>query len=320
MQSDPLCDPPRGIFIDDESNVYSLCNAGRHLSVWWQRNQTNPLNILIDNVTQYTTLFVSAEREAFFETTKAPGHIVKRYVDAVNSTFVAQFSHYCFGLFIDLNNTLYCSLRYAHQVEMASLAGMNKTVTIRAGNGSAGATSWQLDAPWGIFVDTNFDLYVADSQNNRIQRFRQGSLNGTTVAGSQIPFNLSLNNPTDVVLDASGNLYIADNRNSRIVRVTPTDSQCLLGCSGGGSNANQFSAAYSLRFDSHGNLFVADEGNRRIQKFYLIHNCQGQSLSTINRSTLIHLHFSSLFPSTSAVFQCHMESHCTNRRLHHNSW
>ena len=74
MQSDPLCDPPRGIFIDDENNVYSLCNTGRQLSVWWQRSKTNPSTILVDSLTSYTTLFVSAEREAFFETTKAPGH------------------------------------------------------------------------------------------------------------------------------------------------------------------------------------------------------------------------------------------------------
>ena len=88
---------------------------------------------------------------------------------------------------------------------------------------------------------------------------------------------MTLAGPSDVVLDASGHFYIADNRGNRIIRVTATGSQCLLGCSGGGSTAHQFNIAYSLRFDSHGNLFVADEFNRRIQKCSLIHNCQGQS-------------------------------------------
>ena len=155
--------------------------------------------------------------------------------------------------------------------------------------------------------------------NNRIQRFRRGELNGTTVAGQQIPLNLSLRIPTDVVLDASGHLYIADNQNSRIIRVTSTTYQCLLGCSGSGSNVNQFNIAYSLRFDTHGNLFVADEFNRRMLKFFLIHNCQGQPLFTLSRDRHSSIsNFSSFVPSTSALCQCHMESHCTHHCLRHH--
>jgi hypothetical protein len=40
-----------------------------------------------------------------------------------------------------------------------------------AGNGIAGASSSQLNHPYGITFDMLNNFYVADSDNNRIQRF-----------------------------------------------------------------------------------------------------------------------------------------------------
>lgn len=117
---------------------------------------------------------------------------------------------------------------------------------------------------------------MADAGNNRIQLFRPGQLNGTTMAGNGIPNNLILKLPTDVVLDADGYMFIADNANHRIIRVGSTDYYCVAGCSGSdGSLPNQFNKAYSLRFDSQANMYVADELNRRIQKFLLVTNSCG---------------------------------------------
>ena len=147
---------------------------------------------------------------------------------------------------------------------------------IPKGNGSN-----QLDQPWGIFVDTNFDLYVADAINHRIQRFSRGEANGTTVAGQGIPNGLLLRFPTDVILDGNNQIYIADNQHNRIVRVRSTDYECLVGCSGSpGPRADQLASPYSLRFDSDGNLFVADEWNHRIQKFFLESNSLPTMMTT----------------------------------------
>lgn len=41
----------------------------------------------------------------------------------------------------------------------------------RAGNGSAGFTSWQLNGAWGTFVGINMNSYLADGANYRIQKF-----------------------------------------------------------------------------------------------------------------------------------------------------
>ena len=49
-----------------------------------------------------------------------------------------------------------------HQVITKSLDFVSSPVTVVAGTGTVGSTSNMLNKPRGIFVDINFDLYVAD--------------------------------------------------------------------------------------------------------------------------------------------------------------
>jgi sugar lactone lactonase YvrE len=208
--------------------------------------------------------------DIYFENGHQQGRVDKWTTNSTSSTVVMKFSGNCHGLFIDINNTLYCSMAWNNQVVKVSLNDKNATEITVAGTGSLGSKSNELYQPWGIFVDTNFDLYVADAANRRIQLFRPGELNGITVAGNGIPNNLGLDFPTDVILDADGYLYIADNWNNRVIRSRYGEFQCVIGCSGKqGSAPNELHNAYNIRFDSHGNLYVAEEGNNRIKKFTL---------------------------------------------------
>ncbi len=138
-----------------------------------------------------------------------------------------------------------------------------------AGTGSADMALNTLNNPRGIFVDINFDLYVADCGNDRIQLFHSGKLAGITVAGnSSLNVTITLNCPTGIILDADKYLFIVDNGNHRIVRSGLNGFQCLVGCSGSnGSASNQLNSPWSISFDSFGNIFVVDQGNNRIQKF-----------------------------------------------------
>ncbi|CAF4271080.1 unnamed protein product, partial [Adineta steineri] len=91
----------------------------------------------------------------------------------------------CDGLFVDINDTLYCSMSSHAQVVRRSLndSVMNSNC-VAAGTGIAGSDLNQLNDPRGIFVDVNLDLYVADCDNDRVQLFQSGKSNGITVAGS----------------------------------------------------------------------------------------------------------------------------------------
>jgi hypothetical protein len=82
----------------------------------------------------------------------------------------------CTGLFIDIINNLYCSSANEHRVFKIGL-NMNMTMPAMtvAGTGCSGPVPDTLDHPHGIFVDENFNLFVADTDNNRIQRFESKS-------------------------------------------------------------------------------------------------------------------------------------------------
>lgn len=180
----------------------------------------------------------------------------------------------CYDIFIDIRNDIYCSMDDRHQVVKKSLNNTFDMTKIIAGTGTAGSVSNMLNYSNGIFVDTNFDLYVADCNNNRIQLFPLGESDGITVAGngSSVP-TIILHRPTGVILDANKYLYIVDYGNHRIVGNGPNGFRCLVGCSQqAGRTPDRLNYLRQLNFDSFGNMFVVDRINNRIQKFTLMTN------------------------------------------------
>ncbi|MCK9362855.1 MAG: hypothetical protein M0P74_04570 [Syntrophales bacterium] len=171
-----------------------------------------------------------------------------------------------------------------------------------AGTGKSGfsgdgglATLAQLDSPSGVCVDTSGNIYIADTNNNRIRKIAAGIIstvvNTTGGGGSSGDEGLAmaarLNSPSGVWADALGNLYIADmdknitdTGNNRIRKVTVatgiittivntsgnrTDGTHPLG-DGGAATAATLNGPRSVFVDSDMNIFISDTGNDRIRK------------------------------------------------------
>ena len=223
-------------------------------------------------------IFVASDSTVYVDNGQTKRRVEKWTPNATSGIAVMNVTGSCFSLFIDANNMLYCSLDRIPMVVRSSLAaGINVPFIVAAGNRSNGSSSYLLDRPNGIFVDNQFRLYVADCNNNRVQRFLPSQRNGVTVAGAAASGTITLNCPTDIILDGDNYLFITDYRGNRIVRQGPTGFRCIVGCSGGiAAEPFHLSSPRSMAFDSQGNLFVADTGNGRIQKFLLIANASGQ--------------------------------------------
>ncbi|CAF1064361.1 unnamed protein product [Adineta steineri] len=192
----------------------------------------------------------------------------------------------CWGLFVDINDTLYCSMLDHHQVVKISLNdSVMSSNHVAAGTGIGGPDSNQLRSPRGIFVDVNLDLYVADCDNDRVQLFQSGESNGITVAGSH-PWRktITLSCPSGIILDAEKYLFIADQNNHRIVGSNLDGFRCLVGCNGMGSQSNQLNQPFSFSFDHSGNIFVADHSNHRIQKFKYVRRLCVNTFSGLQKS------------------------------------
>ena len=263
---------PKTIFINNNNTVYTANNQNGTIQIWLE-GSPSPTATISTNSSEINALFVSEAGDIYVDN----GHPFNR-VDVWrqnSSNYVSTLSigGTCYSIFIDTNNSLYCSLTYDHRVLQRSLNSSDNQLTMAAGNGCAGYKPHLLYYPSGIFVTISFDLYVADAGNNRIQFFWSGQVNGTTVAGRDVPGTVTLRGPTAVMLDAVGYLFILDCYQTRIIASGPDGFRCVFGCTNSwGSDPNQLIKPNSMTFDSYGNIFVVDTDNNRVQKFFLSFN------------------------------------------------
>ena len=144
--------------------------------------------------------------------------------------------------------------------KLSSLAGFS-------GDGGP-ATQGQLNQPWDVALDSQGNMYIADTNNNRIRRVDAVTGVITTVAGSG-PINdlerygsgtfcgdngpavkACLNSPLGIAFDREGNLFIADYYNLRIRKV---DREGII------TTFAQLEAT-KMVFDAEGNLYTVNAG------------------------------------------------------------
>ncbi len=204
---------------------------------------------------------------------------VEKWIAETNTTVPAMnvFSS-CYGLFVDINDNLYCSMYNHHQVVKTWLSDTVMTWDSIAGTGIQGSASNELNGPAGIFVDVKSDLYVADCENDRIQLFQIGESDGQTVAGSKSPNRtITLDCPIGITFDAQNYLFIVDRNNHRIVASGLNGFRCLVGCDRKNSQSTQLFFPSAFSFDISGNMFVVDQGNNQVQKFIYLEGSCGKS-------------------------------------------
>jgi tripartite motif-containing protein 71 len=124
---------------------------------------------------------------------------------------------------------------------------------------------WYFFSPFGIAVEGNGNVYVADSSNCRIQKFTP---NGQflTKWGSEGGGDGQFDGPFGIAIDGNGNVYVADTYNDRIQKFNP-EGEFITKWGSEGPADGQFENPEGIAIDGSGNVYVADSGNSRIQKF-----------------------------------------------------
>ena len=157
---------------------------------------------------------------------------------------------------------------------IAGLAGI-----IGSANGTNGAARFYN--PFGVAMDTNGNLYVADAYNFLIRKLTPMGTNwvASTLAGSPgingnkdgTGTNALFNYPGDLKVDSSGNVYVADSGNATIRKITPAGIVTTIAGSvpgnldGVGTNA-QFYSPFGIALDNATNLYVADGNGNTVRK------------------------------------------------------
>ncbi len=131
--------------------------------------------------------------------------------------------------------------------------------------GSYGTTDGKFSYPSAVVVDSLGNVYVADSGNNRIQKFTSsGDFLTKWGAGTGTG---AFDSPEGVAVDSVRNVYVADSVNGRIQKFNSIGTFIPPSWGTAGSNAGEFYYPEGIAIDTSGSVFVADYGNDRIQKF-----------------------------------------------------
>lgn len=222
-----------------------------------------------------------------------PAHLVYRIETFAGSDLVgdggvaveAQLSDVR-GIAADSHGNVYIADTANHRVRKVTPEGLISTVagTGRpgfSGDGGPGEAA-QLDAPYGVAVSPDGNLYIADTYNHRIRRLDpQGRI--TTVVGNGVKGSMETGDllttqlmaPRNVACDSAGDLYIAEFEGHRVRKVSIATGRITTVAGNGvagysGDNASAVSAQLDhpagIALDSAGVLYIADTGNRRLRK------------------------------------------------------
>ena len=173
---------------------------------------------------------------------------------------------------IDANGDIYVADQLNHRIQKW-VSGATSGTTVAGVSGTSGSAQNQLNEPLGIALDAAGNLYVADGQNYRIQKWQSGASTGSTVAGGN-GYGSNANQlaiPGSIAFDASGDMYLTDGNNQRIQKWSQGASEgvTVAGGNGQGATLNQLNNPASIALDPAGNLYVSEGGNHRVTKWKL---------------------------------------------------
>jgi sugar lactone lactonase YvrE len=134
-----------------------------------------------------------------------------------------------------------------------------------------------FNTPSGLAIDSQGNLIVADTGNNRIRKISPLGVvstlagNGTAGYADGAAAQAQFDGPIGIAVDASGNVYVADTYNDRIRKITPDDNVSTvagagLGYADGPAISALFDTPCGIVVAADGTLIVADTGNQRLRK------------------------------------------------------
>ncbi|MBF0563847.1 MAG: hypothetical protein HQK89_01255 [Nitrospirae bacterium] len=132
---------------------------------------------------------------------------------------------------------------------------------------TTGKGNKEFDHPMGVAIDSSNNVYVADTNNSRIQKFFPDGTFITTWGsyGDVGPNKFKF--PSGIAVDSNNYVYVTDMDNHNVQIFTSDGTQFLSMFGTPGSGGGQFNEPFGITVDSKGNCYVVDSINQRVEIF-----------------------------------------------------
>ncbi|CAF0985955.1 unnamed protein product [Adineta steineri] len=184
-----------------------------------------PFGVAVDSNKNVIVASIDDNRILFWPPNALNGTIIVGHISAISGNTSMDLDSPQ-GIALDEHNSwLYVADSFNHRIQRYNL---NDTwpcngTTVAGGNGS-GPRSNQLSYPSYIKISNKTGaLYIADSGNNRIQRWNQGATEGVTIAGdingNSGSSDTMFNGPGGLAINHNETfMYVTDENNNRVQR------------------------------------------------------------------------------------------------------
>lgn len=168
------------------------------------------------------------------------------------------------------DGSIYVADTENHRIQHLAPDGavLNSWGSFGASTESSTAPNGSFNEPWGIGLGPEGSVYVADTWNNRIQKFTSTGefITSWGYGISQTDDPYGFYGPRDVAVNSEGHVFVTDTGNKRVI-VFDSDGSFLTTFGEPGFDPGQFDEPVGVTVDEAGLVYVADTWNQRIQVF-----------------------------------------------------
>jgi DNA-binding beta-propeller fold protein YncE len=282
-RNDPLIEwlmketKPRDIFLTDRFVTHPILMAGRRVFYGWPYYGWSAGYDASKRDRVYLDLFESKDPRKVFHLLKENGINYVAFDNAVrHAQFIKQpneqiYATYFPKVFEDKRNrynslTIY-KVPEAAPPQLSSLPE-NATNMLESGRGTG---KGEFDSPHGIAADRSGNIYVADTNNGRIEKFFPSGVYIGSLGIKGTGYG-QLGEPNGIAVDRAGNIYVADASNHRVEKLAP-DGSVIAEWKGPDPG---FYGPRRIAIGPDDSIYVVDQGRTRIVKF----SPDGQVLAT----------------------------------------
>ena len=263
---------PRGIAVDSQGRIF-VSDWWNNRIQRWDANGTNPLAFGFRGTTDEPgsinfawglaiqpgtdRLFVANRESHEIEVFDGSGNYVTRW--GIRGTAPGQFV-FPHGVTFAPDGTLLVADSDNGRIQRFSIdAGGNGTFV--ASYGSLGSGVGQLSTVTGVDVAPDGTIWVADTDNDRIQK--RDPITGDWTAFSSPIGGSGFKRPWGVRVAPDGKIWVTDSGNDRIVRMDSAGNLEMT-ATGQDMGAGPLAQPMDLEFGSNGHLYVSDIWNNRV--------------------------------------------------------